>query len=133
MWNKIRIVYHTKACSKPEYARSGIINHTRASNRGAITDFRMLPTDACPGRLSNLSSLLDKKHIKMAPKIIHQRKTVKSRFVLSPSYRIRYKLLRLSHHTVCQTSNKYHACTHELTHKQHEIYGVTFSNQSVAL
>lgn len=45
MRNKAQSIYHTKACCKPKYALRGIMNHNRNSNRGAITDISMLPTE----------------------------------------------------------------------------------------
>lgn len=36
--HKLR-TYHTKACCNPEYAKRGIINNIRLSQRGETTDF----------------------------------------------------------------------------------------------
>lgn len=80
------IHYQTNACCNPEYAISGITKRIRMSSNRFNIEFNKDPTEdeKVPGEpcsLASLPFLLLKKHIRIVPKVMLQRNTIKSRVV----------------------------------------------------
>ena len=78
--------YQTNACCSPEYAISGITKRIRLSNKRFNMEDNKDPTEdetvlTEPSSLSSLLFLLLKKHIRIVPKVMLIRNTIRSRVV----------------------------------------------------